>query len=123
MNKKIVTLILVVLISFCFLSIVVADNATNDGNATDDDTGDKNSTIDDDKTDDKDKTTDKNKTTDKDKPDDKSKKNYILLKEMGITLNLAMGLEDSFLIIQNHLHIQEMNTKVSLHQRLAIQIH
>ena len=91
MNKKIVTLILVVLISFCFLSIVVADNATNDGNATDDDTGDKNSTIDDDKTDDKDKTTDKNKTTDKDKTDDKSKKNYILAKGNGNNIKFSDG--------------------------------
>ena len=53
MNKKIVTVILVILISFCFLSIVVAENATHDdSNATDhDDAIDENKTIDKDKVD------------------------------------------------------------------------
>ena len=40
-----------------------------------------------------------------------------------MTLNLAMDLEDLFLIIQNPLQAQEMNSNVSLHQRPAIQIH
>lgn len=76
MNKKIVTLILVILISFCFLSIVVADNATHEDNNT----ADHNKTIDKDD-DDKvnEKTIDKKKTTDKNKMDDKSKKNYYIL--------------------------------------------
>ena len=51
MNKKIVTLVLVILISFCLLSIVVADNVTHDHN---------NKTTDHDKTVDKDKKVDKN---------------------------------------------------------------
>ena len=76
MNKKIVTLILVILISFCFLSIVVADNATHDDNNTDD----YDKTIDKDDDNVKDNITDKKKTTDKNKMDDKSKKNYILAK-------------------------------------------
>ena len=87
MDKKIVTLILVIFISFCLLSIVVAENATNeDNNATDHDqtidnkTTDKNKTID-----------DKNKTTDKNKTDDKSKKNYILAKGKGNDIKFSDG--------------------------------
>ena len=87
MNKKIVTLILVILVSFCFLSIVVADNATNDGNNT----TDHDKTIDNDNTVDKNKTTDKNKTLDKNKTDDKSKKNYILAKGKGNDIKFSDG--------------------------------
>ena len=83
MNKKIVTLILVILVSFCFLSIVVADNATNDDtNATDHD-----KTTDNDKTIDKDKKTDKDKTKD----NDKSKKNYIKAKGSGNDIRFSDG--------------------------------
>ena len=81
MNKKIVTLILVILVSFCFLSIVVADNVTNDDNNT----TDHNSTID------NDNHVDKNKTSDKNKTDDKSKKNYILAKGKGNNIKFSDG--------------------------------
>ena len=98
MNKKIVTLILVILISFCFLSIVVADNATNDdNNATDHDKTihkdkiDKNKTDDKNDTSDKNKTDDKNKTTDKNKTDHKSKKHYILAKGKGNDIKFSDG--------------------------------
>ena len=92
MNKKIVTLILVILISFCFLSIVVADNVAHDNNNT----TDHNKTIDKNKTVDKDdvennKTTDKDKATDKNKTDDKSKKNYILAKGKGNDIRFSDG--------------------------------
>ena len=109
MNKKIVTLILVILISFCFLSIVVADNAThNDKNTTnhdntvnEDDDGNKNTdhdeTADDgnektghDKTVDKNKKTDKDKKKDKNKTD-KSKKNYIIAKGNGNNIPFSDG--------------------------------
>lgn len=75
MNKKIVTLILVVLISFCFLSIVVADNGIHDNHETTahKKTIDKSKTIDKNKTTNKNKTTDKTKSTDKDKTSDKNK--------------------------------------------------
>lgn len=74
MNKKIVTLIIVILISFCFLSIVVAENATHDDNhATDHNT------------------TDKNKITDKNKTDNGSKKNYILAKGNGNDIKFSDG--------------------------------
>lgn len=75
MNKKIVTLILVILISFCFLSIVVAENTAHD---------DINSS-------DHGKTIDKNKTTDKNKSHDKSKKNYILAKGSGSDIKFSDG--------------------------------
>ena len=79
MNKKIVTLILVILISFCFLSIVVADNAIhNDNNTTDHD-----KTVD--------NTTDNNKTPDKNDTDDKSKNNYILAKGKGNVVKFSDG--------------------------------
>ena len=92
MDKKIVTLILVILISFCFLSIVVADNATNDdNNTTDHDKTVDNDKIDDDKHVDKNKTDDKNKTKDKNKTDDKSKKNYILAKGKGNDIRFSDG--------------------------------
>ena len=92
MNKKIVTLILVILISFCFLSVVIADNNTSDdNNATDDDnTIDENKTIDGDSDVDK-NTTDKDQTTDKNKTDDKSKKNYILAKGKGNDIKFSDG--------------------------------
>ena len=80
MNKKIVTLIIVILISFCFLSIVVADNATHDN----DNTTDHNSTIDK-------NTTGKDKKTDHDKTDDDSKKNYILAKGKGNNIKFSDG--------------------------------
>ena len=35
MNKKIVILIIVILLSFCFLGIVVADNVAHDNHTTD----------------------------------------------------------------------------------------
>ena len=93
MNKKIVTLILVALVSLCFLSIVVADNATNDDNnsTNHDETVDNNKTVDNDDDDDKDKTDDKNKTTDKDKKDDKSKNKYILAKNKGNNVKFSDG--------------------------------
>ncbi len=88
MNKKIVTLILVILISFCFLSIVVADNITNDDNNTDD----HDKTIDEDDDDSvNENTIDKKKTTDKNKKSDKSKKNYILAKGNGNYITFSDG--------------------------------
>lgn len=101
MNKKIVTLILVMLVSFSFLSIVVADNTTHgdingadDGSSdtpdkTDDGSSDKDDAADK-KTDD-DKKSDKDKTDDKDKSDDKSKKNYILAKGHGNNIKFSDG--------------------------------
>ena len=65
MDKKVVTLIIVILISFCFLGIVVADNATHDDNNT----ANHNKTVDKDKII-KNKTIDKIK--DKNKTDDKN---------------------------------------------------
>lgn len=98
MDKKIVTLILVILISFCFLSIVVADNATHDdNNATDhdkkidDDKSVDDGQVDKDKKVDKNKTDDKNKTKDKNKTDDKSKKNYIIAKGKGNDIRFSDG--------------------------------
>ena len=88
MNKKIVTLVLVILISFCLLSIVVADNVTHDHN---------NKTTDHDKTVDKDKKVDKNKkTTDKNKTMDKNKThkptgNYILAMGSGNDIPFSDG--------------------------------
>ena len=81
MNKKIVTLIIVILISFCFLSIVVADNTTQDDNKT----------TDHDKTIDKDNPTDNNQTTDKNKTDNKPKNNYILAKGNGNYIAFSDG--------------------------------
>ena len=63
MNKKIVILIIVILLSFCFLSIAVADNATQDNNHT----------------------TDKNKT------EPKHQTNYILAKGNGNTITFSDG--------------------------------
>ena len=85
MNKKIVTLIIVILISFSFLSYVVAENATHDDNST----SDHDKKVDKDK-DDK-KTSDKNKKTDKNKTDDKSKKNYILAMGSGNDIMFSDG--------------------------------
>ena len=92
MNKKIVTLILVILISFCFLSIVMADNVTHDDtNTTDHDkTIDEDKDVDNDKKDDK-KTNDKDKKTDKSKTDDKSNKNYIKAKGSGNEIIFSDG--------------------------------
>ena len=89
MNKKIVILILVILISFCFLSIVVADNATHDDNNT----ADHDKTIDEDEDEDdniNENTTDKKKTTDKNK-DNKHQKNYILAKGNGNDIKFSDG--------------------------------
>lgn len=86
MNKKIVTLIIVILISFSFLSYVVAENATHDDNST----SDHDKKVDNDKKDDK-KTPDKNKKTDKNKTDDKSKKNYILAMGSGNDIMFSDG--------------------------------
>ena len=87
MNKKIVVLILVILISFCFLSIVVADNVTHD----DPDINDYDKTIDEDDDDFNEDTNDKKKTTDKNKTYDKSKKNYILAKGKGNNIRFSDG--------------------------------
>ena len=82
MNKKLVTLILVILISFSFLSIVVADSTShNDKNTTDHD-----KKVHKDK-----KTTDKNKTKDKNKTDDKPNKNYILAMGSGNDIRFSDG--------------------------------
>ena len=73
MNKKIVILILVILISFCFLSIAVADNATHNDDHTDHG-----------------KTIDKNKTPDKNKTDNKTK-HYILAEGNGNNIKFSDG--------------------------------
>lgn len=73
-----VTLILVILISFCFLSIVVADNATHD---------DKNTTHHD-KPIDKDTTDNK---TDTNKTDNKTKGNFIIAKGSGDDIRFSDG--------------------------------
>ena len=80
MNKKIVTLIIVILVSFCFLSFVVADNVTH---------GD-NSTTDHDKPVNKD-TSDKNKTPEKNESGNKSKGNYILAQGSGDDIRFSDG--------------------------------
>ena len=80
MNRKIVALIIVILISFCFLSIVVADNATHDHNATDYN-----------KTTNKNKITDKNKIADKNKTGNNSKLNYVLAKGNGNDIKFSDG--------------------------------
>ena len=97
MDKKIVSVILVILISFCFLSIVVADNDTQDDNATDSnasddsiDANDTDSNATDQNTTDENKT-DNNKTKDKNKTDDKSHKNYILAKGHGNDIEFSDG--------------------------------
>lgn len=82
MNKKIVSLILIIFISFCFISIAVADNATHHDNST----TDHGKTIDKNKT----KTTDKSKASDKNKTDDKSK-NYILANGHGNDIRFSDG--------------------------------
>ena len=97
MNKKIITLVLVIIISLCFLGIVVADNDTHSDNSTADDnkTIDKNDTDDDHKIDDKNKTDDDKKDDDKKdddkKDDDKSKKNYIIAKGEGNNIKFSDG--------------------------------
>ena len=89
MNKKAVTLIFVILISFCFISIAVADNATpDDNNTTHKDkhdkkqTKEKNTTV-------KNKTTEDNKTDDN-KTEDKSG-NYILAMGSGNNIRFSDG--------------------------------
>ena len=98
MNKKIVTLILVILISFCFLSNVVADTVAHDDVNTqghdktiNKDKVDKNKTTDKNNKTDKNKTSDKNGTADKNKTDDKSKKDYILAKGKGNDIKFSDG--------------------------------
>ena len=100
MNKKIVTLILVILISFCFVSNVVADSVSHDNNNTQDHVKtidndkkvDKEKNVDKDKKVDKNKKTDKNKTTtNKNKTTDKSKKNYILALGSGNDIMFSDG--------------------------------
>ena len=78
MNKKIFALIIVILISFCFISIAVADNVTHHDNSTADHgkSADKNKTVD-------------NKTADKNKTDDKSK--YILAQGSGDDIRFSDG--------------------------------
>ena len=95
MNRKLVALILVVLISFCFLSIVVADNVAHDDNNTNHD-----KTINKDKK--VDKKTDKNKTTNKNKMDDKSKKNYILAEGSGNGIMFSDGFRGFILDYSKH---------------------
>ena len=103
MNKKIVALILIIVISFCFISIVVADNVTHDdSNAT----HDGKNTIDHDKKSDKDKKDDKdthvkNKAKDKNKTDDKSK-NYILAKGNGNDIRFSDGYRGFILDYSKH---------------------
>ena len=92
MNKKTVTILLVILLSFCFLGIVVAENATSgDGNATDSDKpidgGDDDNATDDDK--DKDK--DDGNSSDENKSDDKAKKTYIIAKGTGNNIKFSDG--------------------------------
>ena len=90
MNKKIVTLILVILVSFSFLSIVMADNVTNnDTNTTDHDKIDNDKDVDNNKQ--VDKKTDDKKTTDKSKTNDKSNKNYIKAKGSGNEITFSDG--------------------------------
>lgn len=79
MNKKILTLILVVLVSFSFLSIVVADNLVhNDNNTTH-----HNKTI-------HNNTKIQNNTTDKNKTDDKPKR-YVVAKGKGNNIKFSDG--------------------------------
>ena len=68
MNKKIIALIIVILISFCFLGIVVADNATQGDN----------------------KTTDQNKTTNNNKATG-TPNNYVLAKGNGNDITFSDG--------------------------------
>lgn len=84
MNKKIVALIIVILISFCFLSIVVADNATNDDNKTTDhgQTINNNKNVDE-------NTTDQNKTNNNKAAG--SPNNYILAKGNGNDITFSDG--------------------------------
>ena len=109
MNKKIITLILVILISFCFLSIVVADNVSHDGKITTDhdktihkgitdkikkagkDSDDNNNDTDKNETDNNNNDTDKNKTDDKNKTNNTSKKNYIIAKGHGNDIKFSDG--------------------------------
>ncbi len=105
MNKKILTLILVILISFCFLSIVVANNVAYDDNHISDhnktDHKDKihNNTTNHDKKADNDKKIDKNKTiidnnnntTDKNTTENKSNKDYVLAKGNGNDIEFSDG--------------------------------
>ena len=86
MNKKIVALIIIIFISFCFISIAVADNnAHNDKNISDNN----NKSVDKNKIDKN--NADKNKTKDKNKTDDKSKKNYILAMGSGNDISFSDG--------------------------------
>lgn len=80
MNKKMVTLILVILISFCFIGIVVAHNTTH----ADKNSSDYGKTIDN-------KTPDKNITPDKNDSHNKSKKNYILAQGSGNDIRFSDG--------------------------------
>ncbi len=88
MNKKMVTLIIVILISFCFIGIVVAQNATHD-NSTD-----HGKTIDN-------KTPDKNKTIDKN-DSNKSKHNYILAQGSGSDIRFSDGFRGFMLDYSKH---------------------
>ena len=80
MNKKMVTLIFVIFISFCFISIVVANNTGSvDKNSTD-----PGKPIDN-------KIPDKNITPDKNGSDNKTKKNYILAQGSGSDIRFSDG--------------------------------
>ena len=78
MNKKMLTLIIVILISFCFIGIVVAQNVAHDNN-----TDHHDKTIDN-------KTTDNNKTINKN-DSNKSKHNYILAQGSGSDIRFSDG--------------------------------
>ncbi len=80
MNKKIVMLVGIIFISFCFLSFVVAENVMHDDN----------SPTNHDKPIDKD-TTDKNQTPDKNESGDKPKGNYVLAKGSGDEISFSDG--------------------------------
>ena len=98
MNKKIVTLILIILISFSYLNIIVAVNTTLD----DDNVTDYDMEIDNGKKDDtepkvvenqttEEKNTTDEKETDENQTDDKPKKNYITAKGNGNDIKFSDG--------------------------------
>lgn len=93
MNRKIVTLILVILVSFSFLGMVMAENATHDDTSGADDSSSDKTDDASDKSDAADKNTDKDKKSDKDKTDskDKSKTNYIKAKGHGNDIKFSDG--------------------------------
>ena len=89
MNKKMFTLIIVIFISFCFIGIVVAQNATHD-NSTD-----HGKTIDN-------KIPVKNKTIDNKNDSNKSKHNYILAQGSGSDIRFSDGFRGFMLDYSKH---------------------